>query len=110
MLARFMAVPHNTYLILKMPAPNGVLSIYGDIETSYKCDMEVVQLAEALEYSTNATAMLAKAQKVGQNQLMILEIEPMTTTLQPEPKFKKICLGLEDPSKMALIGSDLSPK
>jgi hypothetical protein len=28
MLARFMAVPHYTYLVLKMPAPHGVLTVY----------------------------------------------------------------------------------
>ncbi|XP_012703624.1 uncharacterized protein LOC105914943 [Setaria italica] len=39
MLARFMANPHHTYLLLKMLAPNGVLSVYGDVETSYKCDI-----------------------------------------------------------------------
>ncbi|XP_004967226.1 uncharacterized protein LOC101778803 [Setaria italica] len=38
MLARFMAIPNHTYLILNMPAPNGVLSIFGNVETSYKCD------------------------------------------------------------------------
>jgi hypothetical protein len=27
MLARFMAIPHYTYLVLKMLAPNGVLSL-----------------------------------------------------------------------------------
>ena len=30
-LAKFMAIPNHTYLLLKMPAPNGVLSIHGDI-------------------------------------------------------------------------------
>jgi hypothetical protein len=35
MLARFMAVPHYTYLELKMPTPNWVLSIYGDIIVSF---------------------------------------------------------------------------
>ncbi|XP_034592555.1 uncharacterized protein [Setaria viridis] len=110
MLTRFMAIPHHTYLILKMLAPNGVLSIYSDVETSYKCDTEAVQLAETLEYSAKATAMLAKAQEVDQNQLTIPETEPTPTTLQPNLKVKKICLGLEDPSKVALMGSDLLPK
>jgi hypothetical protein len=27
MLAKFMAKPHHTYLIMKMPSPNGILSI-----------------------------------------------------------------------------------
>ena len=66
MMDRFMAIPNHTYLILKMPAPNGVLSIYGDVETSYKCDTEAVQLAETLEYSANATMMLAESKKVDQ--------------------------------------------
>lgn len=54
MLARFMGIPNHTYLVLKMSASNGVLSIYGNVETLYKCDAEAVQLAETL-YSTNAT-------------------------------------------------------
>lgn len=36
MLVRFMVIPNHTYLVLKMPAPNGVLSIFGDVEMSYK--------------------------------------------------------------------------
>jgi hypothetical protein len=27
MLAKFMAIPHHTYLIMKMPAPNRILSV-----------------------------------------------------------------------------------
>ena len=29
-LAKFMAVPHYVYLVLKMPRPNGVLALQGD--------------------------------------------------------------------------------
>ncbi|XP_034592687.1 uncharacterized protein [Setaria viridis] len=64
MLTRFMEISHHTYLVLKMPAPNGVLSIYGDVEMSYKCNMEAVQLAEALDYLAKATTMLGVVQKV----------------------------------------------
>jgi hypothetical protein len=35
MLAKFMAIPHHTYLIMKMPTPNGILSVLGDIMVSY---------------------------------------------------------------------------
>ncbi|CAN6305635.1 unnamed protein product [Urochloa humidicola] len=42
MLARFMAIPNHTYLVMKMPAPKGVLCIRGDIKVSYECDGEVV--------------------------------------------------------------------
>jgi hypothetical protein len=33
MLAKFMAIPHHTYLIMKMSTPNGTLSVLGDIMT-----------------------------------------------------------------------------
>jgi hypothetical protein len=36
MLARFMVVPHYTYLVLKMLAPNGVLTVYSDLLISFK--------------------------------------------------------------------------
>ncbi|CAO2164154.1 unnamed protein product [Urochloa humidicola] len=42
MLARFMAIPNHTYLVMKMPAPKGVLPIRGDIKTSYECDGEAI--------------------------------------------------------------------
>jgi hypothetical protein len=38
MLAKFMAIPHHTYLIMKMPAPNRILSVLGDIMVSYNCE------------------------------------------------------------------------
>jgi hypothetical protein len=37
-IAKFMAVPHYTYLVLKMPSPAGVLSLQGDLKISYDCD------------------------------------------------------------------------
>jgi hypothetical protein len=44
-IAKFMAVPHYTYLVLKMPSPAGVLSLQGDLKISFDCDTEAVELA-----------------------------------------------------------------
>ena len=41
-LAKFMAVPHYPYLLLKMSGPNGVLSFRGDLKSSYDYDMKAV--------------------------------------------------------------------
>jgi hypothetical protein len=38
MPARFMAIPHYTYLVLKMSAPRRILIVYGDLFVSFKCD------------------------------------------------------------------------
>jgi hypothetical protein len=34
----FMAVPHHTYLMLKMPGPNGIITVKGSFELSDNCD------------------------------------------------------------------------
>ena len=52
-LAKFMAIPNHTYLLMKMPAPNGVLSIRGDIQMSHSYETENINTAEALERSNN---------------------------------------------------------
>src|SRR3954467_10891516 len=45
--ARFMVVPHYAYLKLKMPGPNGVITISGIFVRSDRCDKEFHKLAEA---------------------------------------------------------------
>jgi hypothetical protein len=46
MLAKFMAIPHNTYLIMKMSTPNVILSVLGDIMVSYNCESATVELSK----------------------------------------------------------------
>src|SRR6266542_2900142 len=45
-LAKFMAVPHYTYMVLKLPGPNGIITLHGDVRRSYNCDQESSTLAE----------------------------------------------------------------
>jgi hypothetical protein len=44
-IAKFMAVPHYTYLVLKMPSPAGVLSLQGDLKISHDSDTEAVEIS-----------------------------------------------------------------
>jgi len=44
-LAKFMAIPHYPYLVLKMPAPRGVLSIRADFKGASECVQEAIQMA-----------------------------------------------------------------
>jgi hypothetical protein len=37
-LAKFMAVLHYVYLLLKMPGRSGVLTLRGDLKKSYECN------------------------------------------------------------------------
>jgi hypothetical protein len=43
-----MAVPNYTYLKMKMPGPNGVITVGSSIEHAFDCDVECVEHAEAL--------------------------------------------------------------
>jgi hypothetical protein len=45
-LTKFMAIPHYSYLVLKMSGPDGVISIRGDIKRAYDCDSESCEMAD----------------------------------------------------------------
>jgi hypothetical protein len=71
--ARFMEVPHYTYLTLKIPGPNGIITVKGSFDLSDKCDHEFHKLSEsfgmAAEYaelknSTNYDVPLAAGQSL----------------------------------------------
>jgi hypothetical protein len=41
-----MAVPHYTYLVLKMPGPKGIITVKGSFELSDICDKEFHKMAQ----------------------------------------------------------------
>jgi hypothetical protein len=41
-LAKFMAVLHYIYLLLKMPRQSGVLTLRDDLKKSYDCNQEAI--------------------------------------------------------------------
>jgi hypothetical protein len=42
---RFMAVPHYTYLVLKILRPNGIITVKGSFKVSDTCDKEFHKMA-----------------------------------------------------------------
>jgi hypothetical protein len=56
-IASILSIPNYTYLVLKMPAPNGVLSVYGGLMVSFKCDSEAFDIA-VMSACVNASAVL----------------------------------------------------
>jgi hypothetical protein len=41
-----MALPHYTYLVLKMPGPRGIITVKGSFELSDLCDKEFHKMAQ----------------------------------------------------------------
>ena len=110
-LAKFMAVPHYTYMVLKMPAPNGVITLRGDSNTASACEKENLHIAATLDLSRRTAEVLAAASKLDPVDLEIPTKKPVTEAIQREEEaVKKVSLNLEDPSKMATIGANLDPK
>jgi len=56
--AKFMAIPNYTYLKLKIPGPNEIITVGPTVEHTYECDIESVELAEALALEESLVADL----------------------------------------------------
>jgi hypothetical protein len=110
MLTTFMAIPHHTYLIMKMSVPNGTLSVLGDIMVSCNCESTTVELSKDSAVKAAATVMVAQAAKIDQTTLEVPEQKRTSTALDPSPAVKKVCLGLPDASNEVVIGANLDPK
>jgi hypothetical protein len=110
MLAKFIAIPHHTYLIMKMPAPNGILSVLGDIMVSYNCESATNELSKDSAIKAAATVLVAQAAKIDQTTLKVPEQKCTSTVVDPSPAVKKVCLGLPDASKEVVTGANLDPK
>ena len=46
--AKFMVVPNYTYLKLKMPGPNNVITVSTTSQHVYQCDIKCIEQAEAI--------------------------------------------------------------
>jgi hypothetical protein len=63
-LAKFMAVPHYVYLLLKMPGKTGVLTFHGDLKKLYDCDQEAIEYTATLCMSEPSTKVFTAMQKL----------------------------------------------
>jgi hypothetical protein len=69
MFTKFMTIPHHTYLIMKMPTPNRILSVIRDIMVSYNCESANVELSKDSAIKAATTVMVAQAAKIDQTTL-----------------------------------------
>ncbi|XP_034604589.1 uncharacterized protein [Setaria viridis] len=59
--AKFMAVPNYTYLKLKMPGPNGVITMGSTFSHTYTCDHEHYKLATSIVNSAELPKLVNTA-------------------------------------------------
>jgi hypothetical protein len=106
-----MAVPHYAYLKLKMPGPQGSITIAGDYKKSIECADASSALAEALIIADEKRQIM-RAVDVAQTEMQVPAAFRPTAdlTFKPDQDNKKIRLDESDPSKFVKIGAGLSDK
>jgi hypothetical protein len=111
-ISMFMAIPHYTDLVLKMPSPAGVLSLQGDLKISFDCDTEAVELATMNQVPNAMMEIYAASKKLAPSEVDIPEKSDKDNKTQPaeEVQVKTIDLGTGDSSKTTTIGAGLDPK
>ena len=94
-----MVVPNYTYLKLKMPGPNGVITIGPTYRHAYECDVECVEYAEAL---------IADLESLSKE---VPDVKHHADNFEPAETVRSVPLDpSSDTSKHIRIGSELDPK
>jgi hypothetical protein len=111
-ITKFMAVPHYTYLVLKMPSPTSVLSLQGDLKISFDCDTEAAELAATNQVPNAMMEIYAASKKLAPSELDIPEKSDNANKPQPaeEVQVKTIDLRTGGSSKTTTIGAGLDLK
>jgi hypothetical protein len=109
-LAKFMAIPHYPYLFLKMPGPNGVLSLRGDLKRAFDCDVQAIQIAAKAQAANRREKITTVTTEMNPEKLEIPAKRPSILAPQKEVDIKQIDLGTDDPSKTVTISAHLSEK
>jgi hypothetical protein len=85
-----MAVPHYTYLVLKMPGPRGIITVKGSFEVSDLCDKEFHKMAQNFGVIANHAE---KAKNATTEDVKLLEGRVA------EPETKKLRVGASGEDK-----------
>jgi hypothetical protein len=103
--AMFMAVLNYTYLKLKMPGPNGVITVGSTYRHAYECDVECVEYAKALAESE---ALIADLECLSKE---VPDAKCHTGNFESSEAVKSVALDpSNDAYKQVRIGSELDPK
>jgi hypothetical protein len=81
--SRFMAVPHYTYLVLKIPGPKGIIIVKGSFEVSDLCDKEFHKMAQNFGVIANNGELKEKVKSA------TTEVDKLPEGRPVEPEMKK---------------------
>src|SRR3954466_13734917 len=108
--AKFMISTHHPYMKMKLPGPNGIISVCGDYKKSLECSSAGSKLADSLVVAEERRQLdkvvaMAQAQTkaplpTGKNKRSDDE-----TQFQAAKDSKRIALDPSDPTKCVVVGA-----
>jgi hypothetical protein len=106
-LAKFMAIPHYTYMMMKIPGPRGVISVRSDIKQAVTCDKESCEMAKTREIAIAREDIRLATTTSREGEVPTTKVSKSGGS---EAKTKKIPLDPSDPTKTAVVGAELDCK
>jgi hypothetical protein len=107
-LAHIMAIPHYSYMILKMLGPQGIITVRADFQGATECFRGAIQAALTTKPPMTSSA---QANTKPEEDLAIPTNEAQAvTSMRPTEETKRISLGFADERKTAIISSSLNDK
>jgi hypothetical protein len=108
-LAKFMAIPHYSYMILNMSGPQGIIMVRADFQGDAKCFWGAIQAALT---AGPPTAPLAQANIRSEEEGLTIPTNEaqVVTSIRPAEETKRINLEFVDERKTAIINSSLDDK
>jgi hypothetical protein len=103
-----MAILHYSYIILKMPGPQGIITMHADFQGTAECFRGAIQAALTTRPPTTSST---QADTKPEEDLAIPTNEAQAvTSIRPTEETKRINLGFADERKIAIISSSLDDK
>jgi hypothetical protein len=100
-LVKFMVILHYSYMILKMPGPQGIIAVHADFQGAVECFRVAIQAARTTEPPTTS---FVQANSKPEEDLAIPANEAQAvTSMRPTEETKRINLGFADECKTAII-------
>jgi hypothetical protein len=107
-LAKFMVIPHYSYMILKMSGPQGIITVRADFQVAAECFRGAIQ---ATVTTKPPTTYFAQANSKPEEDLIVPANEAQAmTSMRLTRETKRINLGFADERKTAIISSSLDDK
>ena len=107
--ASFQAIPHYGDMKLKMPEPNGIITLASDPDVALRAENKTAALAlEALSEAIAAEELTMMHAIVDRDDV-ILDKRPKSTSFKPADEIVKFQVHPTDPTTIASIRTQLSP-